>query len=75
MAAVFFHAGPVRSWEESGQCDTEKFARYFRYLLAAGIHMPAAQFEAYFHSAAHADRDIERTAGVMCEALDAAHQA
>ena len=35
-------------------------ARFFQGLLARGIHPPASQFEAWFLSDAHTDRDIAR---------------
>ncbi|MCB2153960.1 glutamate-1-semialdehyde 2,1-aminomutase [bacterium] len=69
MATLFFYDGAVRSWEESGQCNTEQFGQYFGEMLAAGIHMPPAQFEAFFLSAAHTDDDITRTAEAMTAAM------
>lgn len=70
MATVFFTPEKVRSWKESSSCDTESYARYHRFLLNSGIYMPPAQFEAYFISAAHGFDDIEKTGGLICDALD-----
>lgn len=72
MITVFFSGEPVRSWEEAKDCSTERFARYFWALIERGVHMPPSQFEAAFISLAHTAEDIERTAGAMGEALDAA---
>lgn len=71
MGTLFFTPDPVTNWDEASMCDTERFARYFWYLLEHGIHMPCAQYEAYFHSNAHGTEEIEWSAGLMCDALDA----
>ena len=70
MGTVFFTDKKVASWDESSQCDTEQFAKYYHHLLSNGVYMPPAQFEAYFHSYAHTEEEIERTASLMCDALD-----
>ncbi|MBI5155175.1 glutamate-1-semialdehyde 2,1-aminomutase [Candidatus Poribacteria bacterium] len=72
MATLFFTQGPVVSWDDAKDCDTARFGVYFNALLESGIHMPPAQFEAFFLSAAHTDADIARTAEAMCAALDRA---
>lgn len=72
MGTVFFNEKKVKSWDESSQCDTEKYARYFWFLMDHGVYMPCAQFESYFLSSAHTPDDIELTVGLMCQAIDAA---
>ncbi len=72
MGTVFFTPEKVRCWQQAAACDTTRHARYFHHLLESGVYMPPAQFEAYFHSYAHADDEIERTAELMGEAIDAA---
>ena len=72
MATLFFHPGPVRSWDEAAQCDRPRFARYHRALLSRGIYMPPSQFEAFFISAAHSEDDIAQTAQAIHAALDEA---
>lgn len=71
MGTVFFSPDPVTCWDEASRCDTAQYARYFWHLLENGVYMPCAQFEAYFHSAAHDSEEIDRAAQLMCEALDA----
>ncbi len=66
MGTLFFHPGPVRSWDDAKNCDTKAFAAWFHALLKKGVYMPPAQFEAWFHGAAH---EVDEAAGAMCEAL------
>ncbi len=44
---------------EAKQADTKRFAAFFQGMLAAGIYLPPAQFEAGFISAAHTEADVE----------------
>ena len=58
MGTLFFHEGPVRSFEDASACDTERYGALFRHLLARGVFVAPSQFEALFVSAAHgADGD------------------
>ncbi len=61
LLTLFFADSPVRNYAEAKKSDTERFARFFREMLAQGILLPPSQFEAWFVSAAHTDADIERT--------------
>jgi glutamate-1-semialdehyde 2,1-aminomutase len=61
LATLFFHAGPVRSFEDARACDAERYAAWFRYLLARGVYVAPSQFEALFVSTAHGDAEIEAT--------------
>ncbi|HTM47018.1 MAG TPA: glutamate-1-semialdehyde 2,1-aminomutase [Polyangiaceae bacterium] len=72
MLTVFFHQGPIRSWNEAAQCDTQRFATWHRSLLNQGVYWPPAQFEAAFISAAHSDADLEATLSAMRQAFVAA---
>jgi len=69
MATLFFHPGPVDSWDEASACDRKRFAAYHRAMLRRGYYMPPSQFEAFFLSAAHDAEIIERTAEAMSESL------
>jgi glutamate-1-semialdehyde 2,1-aminomutase len=69
MMTLFFHAGPIRNWQDASQCDTAKFARYFWSLMNRGVYMPCSQFEALFVSAAHTEADIDATIAAAEEAL------
>jgi glutamate-1-semialdehyde 2,1-aminomutase len=61
MATLFFHPGPVRSFEEARATDGERYAAWFRHLLARGIYVAPSQFEALFLSTAHGEAEIEAT--------------
>jgi glutamate-1-semialdehyde 2,1-aminomutase len=61
MFTFFFTGGPVTNWESAKQCDTARFARFFRKMLDSGVYLAPSQFEAAFVSAAHTDEDIEKT--------------
>jgi glutamate-1-semialdehyde 2,1-aminomutase len=61
MLGVVFTETPVRSWEESRQADTGRFARFHREMLERGVYLPPSQFETWFLSTAHADPEIDAT--------------
>ncbi|MBQ4363259.1 MAG: glutamate-1-semialdehyde 2,1-aminomutase [Oscillospiraceae bacterium] len=65
LMTVFFTDKNVTDQNTALTCDTEKYARFFNYLLESGIYTAPSQFEAMFISAAHSDEDIERTADVI----------
>ena len=41
--------------------DTDRYARFFRGMIARGIYPPPSQFEAWFLSAAHSVKDVDTT--------------
>jgi glutamate-1-semialdehyde 2,1-aminomutase len=57
----FFTDRPVRSYQSATSANTDHYARFFRGMLARGIYPPPSQFEAWFLSAAHTVKDIDRT--------------
>ncbi len=59
MMTVFFKEGEVKNFEDAKKSDTEMFARFFRALLKNGVLIPPSQFEAWFLTTSHEDRDIE----------------
>ena len=61
LATLFFHAGPVRSFEDARASDAERYAAWFRHLLARGVYVAPSQFEALFVSTAHGEAEIEAT--------------
>ena len=60
MFTLFFTDGKVQSFTDVKKCDTERFARFFRYMLAANIYISPSQFESNFISSAHSDLHLER---------------
>lgn len=67
MFTLFFTPDDVTDFATAQKADTDRFARYFRGMLEQGIALAPSQFEAAFISAAHSDKDIEKTS----EAFDA----
>jgi glutamate-1-semialdehyde 2,1-aminomutase len=61
MATVFFRPGPVRSFRDASESDTERFAAWFQHLLGNGIYVAPSQFEALFVSTAHGEAEIDAT--------------
>lgn len=61
MFTLFFTpAGHVASFEDVKKCDQQRFARFFRYMLANRIYISPSQFEASFISAAHSRKELDR---------------
>lgn len=71
MITLFFHEGPIRSWDQAKDCDTEKFGRFHQGLIARGVYWPPAQFEAAFISGTHTPEDIQATITAARESLAA----
>jgi glutamate-1-semialdehyde 2,1-aminomutase len=61
MLTVFFSDRPVTDWATAKACDTTRFARFFRALLADGVYWVPSQFEAAFLSAAHGPIELDVT--------------
>ncbi len=70
MGTVFFNPDKVMSWDESSACKTDRFAKFFWFMMENGVHLPCAQFEAWFHSYVHTDEEVEKVADLMCQGLD-----
>jgi glutamate-1-semialdehyde 2,1-aminomutase len=73
MFTWFFAEGPVTDWTSAAKSDTEAFGRFFRAMLDNGIYLPPSQFEAAFISAAHTERDVQRTIAAAKNAFAAVH--
>jgi len=65
MITFFFAKGPVTDYSSASRSDRARFSRFFRWMLDRGFYFPPSQFEAAFLSAAHTNRDIDRTADVI----------
>jgi glutamate-1-semialdehyde 2,1-aminomutase len=59
-AGPVYQAGTL-SWNPvCVAADTERFARFFRGMIAEGVYLPPSQFEAMFVSLAHDESHVER---------------
>jgi glutamate-1-semialdehyde 2,1-aminomutase len=61
LLTPFFTDRPVRDFASATSANTTRYATFFRGMLARGVYLPPSQFEAWFLSAAHTEKDIERT--------------
>jgi glutamate-1-semialdehyde 2,1-aminomutase len=61
LLTPFFTSGAVRDYESAARSDTAAYAAFFRGLLERGVYAPPSQFEAWFISGAHTERDIDKT--------------
>lgn len=69
MLTPFFSDRPVRDYESATRADTTRYARFFQAMLEQGVYPPPSQFEAWFLSAAHTQRDIDRTVAAARKAM------
>jgi len=60
LLTPFFVDAPVRDYDSALRADNDAYGRFFRGMLARGVYPPPSQFEAWFISAAHTERDIAR---------------
>jgi glutamate-1-semialdehyde 2,1-aminomutase len=61
LLTPFFTRLPVRDYESALTANTTAYATFFRGMLKRGVYPPPSQFEAWFLSAAHTKRDIQKT--------------
>ncbi|MDO9124590.1 MAG: glutamate-1-semialdehyde 2,1-aminomutase [Deltaproteobacteria bacterium] len=61
MFTLFFTGGPVRDYFSAKMSDTKRFAKFFIEMLDQGIYLPPSQYEAWFISLAHTQKDLDKT--------------
>jgi len=71
MLTPFFTAEPVRDYRSALSAHAARYAVFFHAMLERGIYLPPSQFEAWFLSAAHTERDIARTVNAAHDAMRA----
>ena len=69
VTPFFTDAAAVTDYDGAAACDQQAYGAFCRGLLARGVYPPASQFEAWFPSLAHSERDIELTVEAAAEAL------
>jgi len=60
MFTVFFSDHEIRNFEDVKRSDTERFAKFFRALLAKNIYFSPSAFETSFISDAHTNKQLEQ---------------
>jgi glutamate-1-semialdehyde 2,1-aminomutase len=71
LVTPFFTSQPVRDLQSALTADTRQYAAFFKGMLARGIYPPPSQFEAWFLSGAHTEKDVEKTIKAARAALKA----
>jgi glutamate-1-semialdehyde 2,1-aminomutase len=61
MLTPFFQAGPVTNWDSAKKCDTDRYGRFFRAMLAEGMYLAPSQFECAFVGLEHTNEVIDKT--------------
>jgi glutamate-1-semialdehyde 2,1-aminomutase len=69
LLTPFFTDQPVRDYQSALTSNTERYGTFFRAMLARGVYPPPSQFEAWFISGAHTDRDITETVKAARDAM------
>ncbi len=59
MGTMFFGVESVETYEDAIKSDTKRFAKFHQEMLRSGVYLPPAQFEAFFLSIAHGDKEID----------------
>jgi len=65
MFTLFFAPGPVTDWESAKKADTQRFAKFFQFMLERGVYLAPSQFEAAFLSTAMSEEDIRVTVAAV----------
>ena len=61
LFTIFFTETPVDSYQAAMTSNTEQFKVFFQAMLNQGFYLPPSQFECWFVSQAHSDKDIDNT--------------
>ncbi|MEW6259978.1 MAG: glutamate-1-semialdehyde 2,1-aminomutase [Thermodesulfobacteriota bacterium] len=61
MGGLFFTDRQVTNFDLAKTSDTNRYARFYRSMLDAGVYLAPSQFEAFFVSVAHEQRHIDAT--------------
>jgi glutamate-1-semialdehyde 2,1-aminomutase len=70
MFGMFFHDGPVRSFEEASESDTARFGRFHLEMLRRGVFLAPSAFEAGFVSTRHGEEELQLTLKAAREAAE-----
>ncbi len=69
IGSIFFTQSPVTDYASAKTSDVSAYAAYCNKMLAHGIYIAPAQFEAMFISLAHTKEDIDITLKTMAKCL------
>ncbi len=69
MLTPFFTRQSVRDFQSALAADTQAYGRFFHAMLGLGVYPPPSQFEAWFLSDAHTDKDVDFTIAAAQRAM------
>jgi glutamate-1-semialdehyde 2,1-aminomutase len=69
LSTLFFAPGPMTDFSSVKGSDTKRYAVFFHAMRERGVFLPPAQFEAWFLSTAHGEKEIRKTARAVEESL------
>jgi glutamate-1-semialdehyde 2,1-aminomutase len=72
MFSIFFTDRPVVDYAAATSQDVAAHRAFFHAMLSAGVHLPPSAFEAWFVSAAHDERAVDRVLDALPGAARAA---
>ena len=75
LFSLAFRDRPVRDYDDARDQETWRYSAFFSSLLTQGVSLPPSVFEAWFLSAAHTDREVERIIAALPAAVRAAADA
>jgi len=61
MFTLFFTEGPVTDYRTAKMSNTNQFSQFFIEMMNEGIYLPPSQFEAWFLSISHTQKDLDKT--------------
>ncbi|MFE0646212.1 glutamate-1-semialdehyde 2,1-aminomutase [Streptomyces sp. NPDC058877] len=75
MFSVFFAEGAVIDYDQVKASEAFRYRAFFHEMLRQGVYLPPSPFEAWFLSAAHDDRAVDRVVAALPQAAKAAARA
>jgi glutamate-1-semialdehyde 2,1-aminomutase len=71
MITPFFTDKPVTDYASAIQSDTKRFAFFFWKMIENGMFLPPSQFEAWFVSTQHGEKELDTTLSAVDKAFGA----
>ncbi|MGD0822241.1 MAG: glutamate-1-semialdehyde 2,1-aminomutase [Desulfomonilia bacterium] len=69
MAGMFFHEGPVETFEDVMASDAARYAKFFHAMLDEGVYLAPSAYEALFISTAHTPDIMEQASKAAANAF------
>ena len=70
MAGMFFHEGPVETFEDVMASDAARYAKFFHAMLDGGVYLAPSAYESLFVSTSHTAEVIEQALTASEKAFD-----